>query len=107
MAALVCFWVYGGFALHDAYTYTDCGLWLWVSTLVSLILFPCMALFVICSILMTPMLLGVKVAEDGQLEQFLLGCGLSVAILTLIGMPAALVASADARPSIAECRYAA
>jgi hypothetical protein len=90
LAALVCFWVYGGLALSDTYHYTDCGEWLWVSTLVSLVLFPYLLLAVLANFVTTPLLLGVSVTKEDSFEQVVLGIGLSVFFLFFVGMPATM-----------------
>ena len=93
VAALVCFYVWGGLALKDAYHFTDdCGLWLWASTLASLVMFPMLLLVVLCSIGVTPMIVeGGTIAEKGDsFEQMLVGCSLSVLFLTFVGLPATM-----------------
>jgi len=91
VAALVCFWVYGGLALADAYHFTDCGEWLWVSTLVSLVLFPYLLVVVLANFVATPLLLGTSVAKGDSFEQVVVGIGLSVFLLFCVCMPATIV----------------
>ena len=91
-AALVCFWVFGGLALSDAFHYTsDCGLWLWVSTLVSLVFFPCMAVMLAVAVYMAvkfSSLFGGDVEVAGDTHA-VLGCGIGMMVTVLNLFPAA------------------
>ena len=94
LAGAVCFWVYGGIAVSDAHHYTEgCGLWLWISTLVNLVMFP----FTLFSIAMavTVAYTAVQAAREiaDTAGSLFLSCGAGMALGVTNFLPVAAVAT--------------
>ena len=92
IACVICFWVFGGIALSDAYTYTEgCGLWLWVSTLVSLVFFPVLLVLLCAASYGVVSLRMVSLEAGAAVERTMLGCGAGCFLAVANCLPVASV----------------